>query len=344
MQPQLGQEYPQPGEEALIARITEQIASTQRKEYPPGVRPMRRDAHGKHHGVVRAVFTVEDGLPPELAVGLFRVPRAYRAYIRFSNGEGSPKPDTMKDGRGMAIKVLGVDGEKLLEDERSAQTQDFLLISHHSFFIRTLPDYVELFDTLERGGRMGFFLGWNPLRWRLRELRNVVSTAIKISNPLTTQYWSTVPFLFGKTAAKFSARPHEPANKGPPRPAAHDYLRKAMIQTLNEREIRFDFMVQLQTDPVTMPVEDATQPWDQTASPYRKVATIFIPKQSFDSPEQQTFAENLSFTPWHSIPEHRPLGAMNRARKAVYTAISKLRHEHNGAERKEPTGDEVFAP
>lgn len=342
MQLELGQEYPQPGEETLIAKIADQISAMQRKEYPPGVKPMRRDAHGKHHGVVRAEFIVEPDLPPELAVGLFKAPRAYRAYIRFSNGEGAPKPDSMKDGRGMAIKVLGVPGEKLLEDERDAQTQDFLLISHHSFFVRTLADYVELFETFSRGGRLSHFLGWNPLRWRLTELRHVVSTAIKISNPLTTQYWSTVPFLYGKTAAKFSARPHEPANKGPPRPAAHDYLRKAMVQTLDEREIRFDFLVQLQTSAQKMPVEDATVPWDQAASPYRKVATIVIPKQKFDSDAQHAFAENLSFTPWHSIPEHRPLGAMNRARKHVYTTISKLRHEHNGAPRVEPTGDETF--
>lgn len=148
---ELGKEYPEPGEQALIERIAQQITDAQNKEYPPGQKPMRRDAHGKHHGVVRAEFTVEPNLPPELAIGIFRAPRTYKAWIRFSNGEGAPKPDAVKDGRGMAIKVCGVEGKKLLEDEADATTQDFLLISHHSFFIRTLRDYVELFETLARG-------------------------------------------------------------------------------------------------------------------------------------------------------------------------------------------------
>ncbi len=84
--------------------------------------------------------------------------------------------------------------------------------------------------------------------------------------------------------------------------------------------------------------------WDESVSPYRKVATIRIPKQEFDREEQHVLAENLSFTPWHSIPEHRPLGNMNRTRKHVYETISKLRHAHNGVPRKEPDGSEIPKP
>ena len=42
------------------------------------------------------------------------------------------------------------------------------------------------------------------------------------------------------------------------------------------------------------------------------------------------------------LPEHKPLDAVNRARRVVYTAVSKLRHGLNGASRSEPTGDERF--
>jgi hypothetical protein len=83
-----------------------------------------------------------------------------------------------------------------------------------------------------------------------------------------------------------------------------------------------------------MPVEDPTIPWD---APYQKVATIRIPPQTFDTPEQLAFCENLSFTPWHALPEHRPLGGINRARKAVYAAVSAQRHELNGVPEREPT-------
>jgi hypothetical protein len=66
------------------------------------------------------------------------------------------------------------------------------------------------------------------------------------------------------------------------------------------------------------------------------VARITIPKQEFDTPEQQTYCENLSFTPWHAVAEQRPLGVMNRIRRVVYETISATRHELNGAPRREP--------
>ena len=107
-----------------------------------------------------------------------------------------------------------------------------------------------------------------------------------------------------------------------------------MIAQLSGDEARFDFSVQVQTDSLMMPVEDPTVDW---GAPYQKVATIRIPPQEFDTPERNTFGENLSFTPWHSLPEHRPLGGINRAREAIYRAISKQRHELNGVPRREPT-------
>jgi hypothetical protein len=65
-------------------------------------------------------------------------------------------------------------------------------------------------------------------------------------------------------------------------------------------------------------------------SPYRKVATIRIPAQSFESPARMQYCENLVFSPWHTLPEHRPLGGINRAREVVYAVMSKRRHELNG--------------
>jgi hypothetical protein len=87
-----------------------------------------------------------------------------------------------------------------------------------------------------------------------------------------------------------------------------------------------------------MPIEDPGVEWPQAMSPFRKLATIRIPAQQFDSPGQHAFGENLSFTPWHALPEHRPLGGINRARKVVYQAISRFRHQANGQVRSEPTG------
>ena len=78
--------------------------------------------------------------------------------------------------------------------------------------------------------------------------------------------------------------------------------------------------------------------WKEEASPFVRVARIRIPAQAFTTTRQDEYAEHLSFTPWHALPEHRPLGGINRTRRVVYEQISALRHRANGAARAEPAG------
>jgi hypothetical protein len=40
--------------------------------------------------------------------------------------------------------------------------------------------------------------------------------------------------------------------------------------------------------------------------------------------------------PWHALPEHKPLGSINRLRKVVYERISLTRHVLNNTDRTEP--------
>jgi hypothetical protein len=94
--------------------------------------------------------------------------------------------------------------------------------------------------------------------------------------------------------------------------------------------------VQRRTDPGAMPIEDATVEWREADAPFVQVATITIPAQRFDSPQQMAFAEHVAFTPWHTRPEHEPLGGVNRTRRTVYQAVSALRSELNGVIRREP--------
>ena len=115
---------------------------------------------------------------------------------------------------------------------------------------------------------------------------------------------------------------------------SNDYLREAMTNTLAKQDACFNFMVQFKQE--NMSVEDPTQEWSNQVSPFITVGQVSIPKQQFDSPPQMNFCENLSYTPCHSLPEHKPLGVTNRVRKSVYELISKFRHEFNAVERKEP--------
>ncbi|MGB6268968.1 MAG: SRPBCC family protein, partial [Olleya sp.] len=119
----------------------------------------------------------------------------------------------------------------------------------------------------------------------------------------------------------------------------YNYLRSNMVHTLNDNCVSFDFFIQFQTDANRMPIEDPTIPW---ASQFIKLATLEIPPQQFDTKKQIEFGENLSFNSWHVLPEHRPLGSFNRARKRVYDYMSNYRHKKNGVPEFEPEDDLNF--
>ncbi|WP_175625323.1 MULTISPECIES: catalase family protein [Oxalobacteraceae] len=331
----LAQETIPAGEAQYIADLSARLKAKIIRDNPTGI--MRRDAHPKMHGVVKAEFTVEADLPAELRVGVFAEARTYQAWIRYSNQDGTIQADKARDIRGMAIKLMGVPGDKLLESERHEQTQDFIVISTNVFVTKNVEEFDALIKAMTGSilSKIFFF----ATHWRV--IWNLVTSLKKFANPLQMRYWSTTPYLFGNTAVKYSAIPHVrnpdplPSDPGP------DYLRQAMVRQLAQGEALFDFTVQLQTNADNMPIEDPGKEWKESESPFRKVATIRILQQEFDSEAQRVFGENLSYTPWHSLPAHRPLGGINRARKIVYDAISTFRHEYNKVARKEPASWDI---
>ncbi len=288
--------------------------------------PAHRDAHPKAHGCVSAEFRVLDGLPPELAVGLFAAPRRYSAWVRFSNANGAPRPDKVGDARGAAIKVVG------LEASRSG-TQDFVMIDNPRFLVRNASDYV-VFQAAAANPLKFFFPSLNPFSFRIHELLAAMEiTGGRPANPLNLQYWSATPYLFGEAACKYALRP-----AGAPSPhvdrSTPDFMRENLVRSLDGGDASFDFCIQLRAP--SMPVEDPTILWRETESPFVPVARVTIPRQVFDTAERIAFGENLSFTPWHGLDAHRPLGGINRVRRVVYETISTLRHALNAAPRVEP--------
>jgi hypothetical protein len=314
-----------PGEADAIGVILGVIENQIRDSAKTGL--ARRDAHAKADGLVRAEFRVLDDLPAHLRVGVFAEPRTYDAWIRFSSSSGTPQPDSKLDGRGMAIKLMGVSASP-------STTQDFVMINNPVFMVRNAIDYVDL---QTKGLFYFFFPSLNPLRWRLHEL--MVTIAIftnKALNPLNLRYWSMTPYrLGGDTACKFSARPVAPLSPFTQK-TTPDFLRDNMAAQLDKAPATFDFMVQFRSDPASMPVEDPTVQWSETKSPFVPLARITIPLQTFTTPAQDNFCENLSFSPWHCVDEHRPLGGINRVRRIVYVHISALRHALNRAPQGEP--------
>ena len=304
----------------------------------------RRDVHIKSHGCVKAEFTVPE-LDNRYRWGVLSKPDTYKAWIRYSNGDYRLHPDKQRDARGMAIKLMGVEGEKLLPGQTNAPTQDFVMMNATNYFIRYLADYVELTKYLAVGDNFGYFLnGWskNPFSWRWRELKLVGGTKKPPpETPLNTQYFSASAYKLGPdNNIKFSAKPAQCADsdgqpvKGKSGSWAtgkddYNFLRLRMVEQLESGPACFDFMVQLQVPGKIMPVEDSTIVWSEKDSPFVTVAHIEIPQQEFNNMEQNQFCENLSFNPWHSLPAHRPVGVFNRVRKALYEEIAKYRWDAN---------------
>lgn len=312
---------------ALAATLSDEI----RKQYVNGL--ARRDAHPKAHGCVKATFAVRDDLPADLQAGVFQPGAQYQGVIRFSNGSPNAAGDDHSgDTRGMAIKLYGVNGKKLVEDPAAPDAQDFVQISSPYFFVNDSHGYTDFFQRVDSGSltqmlKIPYILGLDGT------INAAKMLAQKINNPLDVTYYSVTPYQLGlgdaRSAVKYSATPcTAPPDSSEDEDGGPNFLRHAMQERLDQGAACFDFRVQTRPDD-SFSVEDVITEWDQDAAPFVPVATITIPAQEFDTADQNATCEALSFNPWHALPEHKPLGTINRMRRFVYETISALRHQMN---------------
>ncbi|WP_339868143.1 SRPBCC family protein [uncultured Algoriphagus sp.] len=334
----LGHEYVTDDEDQITYKLIQEFQAQVTRMYKD--KKMLRQVHTKMHGCVKATFAIEKNLPKELKVGVFAVEKDYHAWVRFSNGNTAPQKDKKKDIRGVAIKLLGVPGEKLLEDELHEETQDFLLMSTETFFSKSVKELSRLLGSMTSTNFLKsklFIL--NPTLWPI--IGRAVKSKVKCKNPLSIPYWSTQPYQFGSPdkAVKYHLRPSPSNITVVENTTDYNYLRYNLAQTLHDNVAKFDFFVQFQTDADAMPIEDPTVAW---TSQNIKVATLTIYPQVFDSNDRIEFGDNLSFNPWHSLPEHRPLGSFNRVRRRVYEVMSKFRHDKNKLPNAEPKDSPDF--
>jgi catalase len=297
-----------------------------------------RDAHAKAHGCIKAEVTVNPDLDSSLQRGVLSEPgKTWQAWMRLSNGNAYPQFDRARDARGMAIKLLDVPGEKLAQSPQHAREQDFVMFNHPAFFVRDVAEYKSNFAAQADGQKaMAFFPSWNPSTWEIRHLIIALKTlAPAPETPVATTYNSIAPFKLGEHNIKYRVIPQPQACPEYQLPEQnHDlpnFLRNALYQQLSLDRVPacFALQVQRQNPEHYMPIEDPSVEWSEAVSPFETVATIKIPAQDFDSREQNLFCDNLSFNPWHALPEHRPIGGINRLRKAVYEAVSIYRLERN---------------
>ncbi|MBS0467792.1 MAG: hypothetical protein JSS31_06990 [Proteobacteria bacterium] len=330
-----------PGEEEFVDSIISSFQQQMRGLWKPG--GFERGGNTKTQGVVRAEFIVHEGLPAALRHGIYAQPRSYPAWVRFSGPGPYVTPDIDDVGfMSISVKLMDVPGPKLMDEERF--TQDMFGVSPPTFVTPDVRANAQLQQESLKNASIFYFLNFHR-----PHLLDLVMQGLWIktqSSPFEAPYFSCVPYLLGEgQAMQYSFWPktskRTPIPRLPLRPP-DDYLRNAMVAALAEGDVELDVRLQLQTDPHLMPIENAAVLWPERLSPRLSAATLRMPRQKFDSQAQIDFARRLSYNPWHSIAEHRPLGNQSRARRRMYLELSRLRHEMNAVPHFEPTGDEVF--
>lgn len=337
----LAEESLLPGEDEFLQDIIDTMAAQMRNHFPPG--GYLRGGNTKTHGLVRGTVTIRDDLPPHVRHGIFAEPRSFPAWVRYS-GPGPIAPPDIDDVGfvSMAIKLMGVPGPKLWDDEKA--TQDLICICTPTF---VTPD-TRANATLQHWSlrEMPVFYFFDPRATHLLDFLMQSLWNETQYNPLGQRYYSCVPYLLGEgRAMQYAFYPRTEVYRKIPRLPLRppdNYLRDNMVRTLAEKDVEFDILVQVQTDPYRMPIENAAVLWSENLSPRIPVARLHIPRQKFDAPAQFEFVSYLSYNPWHCLPEHRPLGNQSRARRRMYEELSKLRQRMNKTTHIEPTGDEVF--
>ena len=300
-----------------------------------------RDAHAKAHGCVKAEVQVLAELPSELRQGVFSEPgKTWQATMRLSNGNAYPQFDSIRDARGMAIKLLDVPGKQLLTDQPGRGEQDFVMFSHPNFFVSDVAEYRQNVAAQADGKKiMAFFPGWDPRSWQVRHLFIALATLTPAPpSPTQTTYFSVSPYKFGEANAKFRVMP-DPENCPVYSLAEQNrnlpnFLRSALNQRLSTDRVPACFVLQIQRQDANkyMPIEDTSIEWKESDVPFETVARINVPAQDFDTPALNLQCDNQSFNPWFGIEAHRPIGGINRLRKAVYEAVSDYRHARNGGQ------------
>ncbi|MEN0129883.1 MAG: catalase family protein [Brevundimonas sp.] len=323
--------------DSIVESFTEQMTGL----WKPG--GFERGGNTKTQGICRAEFVVHDDLPEHLRRGIYAKPRTFKAWVRFSGPGPYITPDIDDVGfMSISIKLMGVEGPKLLDDE--LHTLDMFAVSTPTFVTPDVKANAALQRWSVKNAQIFYFLNLHAPHMADLIMQSLYTKTQ--SSPFEAPYFSCVPYLMGEGQAMvYSVWPTTSSRTRIPRLPLRppdDYLRDAMVAALSESDVELEVRVQLQTDPHLMPIENAGVLWPEKLSPRMPVATLRLPRQTFDSPAQLEFAKQLSFNPWHTIAEHRPLGNQSRARKRMYSELSQLRHRMNSVPHYEPTGDERF--
>ncbi len=310
-----------------------------------------RSVHAKSHGIIEAEMTIRPDLPPELGQGLFATAGTHKVYMRLSTNAGDILPDAVSLPRGLAIKVLDVQGPRLPDAEGS--TQDFVMVNGPVFqapdskkFLSSLKLLAKTTDKME---------GTKVVMSSVLQTVNKGLEAVGISSPtvqslggapnldpLGETYFSVTPFRYGDYVAKFRLKPVSAdltKRTGTEIDASvrEDAIRETVQAEMQNTYATWEFQVQLCRDIEKQPVEDPTVEWKEDEAPFFTVATITArPQDSWSDSNVKKVDEEMRFSIWTGLADHQPLGNINRARKQTYRHSAEFRAKFNGCPFHEP--------
>jgi hypothetical protein len=319
-----------------------------------------RSTHAKSHGILEGYLEVDADLSGDLAQGLFAKPGRYPVVMRLSTIPGDILDDSVSTPRGLAIKVIGVEGERL-EGSEGDVTQDFVLINGPAFGAPNPKRFLSVFRLLAKTTDEVEWLK-KILSVFMRQVQRVivavtgkpnVTVATLGGQPEThilgETFYSQAPLRFGDFIAKIKVTPispeltaliQAPLNiNGVP-----NGLREAVVDFFKKNGGVWEVQAQLCTDLELMPVENAAVVWPEDKSPYRPIARITVkPQLAWSKARSSVVDDGISFSPWHGLAAHRPLGGIMRSRKAVYAAAKEFRAEKSGRVIEEPRDQVSFS-
>jgi hypothetical protein len=311
-----------------------------------------RSVHAKSHGLLQGRLKILEGLPAELAQGLFSSTGEYPVVMRFSTNPGDLLDDSVSSPRGLAIKVIGVEGDRLPGSEGQV-TQDFVMVNAPAFSASTPKAFLKslklLAATTDKAPGLKKALS-AVLRGTERVIEAVGGESATLkglgghpeTHILGETFYTSVPLLYGRHYTKLSVVPVSPTLKaltdaplnvnGKP-----NGLRDAVSEYFAQQGGIWEVRVQLATDQDKMPIEDASAQWPEDESPYFTVARLEVePQSSWTEARAREVDDSMAFSPWHGLAAHRPLGGIMRSRKPAYEMSSGFRGQFNGCPIHEP--------
>jgi catalase len=330
-----------------LSRTMQHITRTMASHYRHAYRPV----HAKSHGVLVGTLRIHPDLAGPLAQGLFSKPDSHPVILRFSTNPGDLLADSVSSPRGLAVKVLNVPGE-MLDSHSGNTTQDFVCINAKAFGVPDPAGFLNLIKLLDK--TLEYPESAKQVVSTIARGANVALRAIgvhsgaldNLGHPYTHilgETFSTIaPVRYGDYVAKIAIVPTSDNLKALTDKhidAGHGFnpLEEAIREFFKTNTASWEIQAQLARDEVTTPIEDASKQWPEDQSPYQTVATLtVVPQESYSDARQIFVDEQLSFSPWHALAAHRPLGGIMRARRDAYEAAQKFRAERNMRSHVEP--------